>query len=359
MLAGVSSEGTGSDSGRANGGVALFTSEAFEGHETGPRHPERADRIRAVHEALRRAGLMEGAAKATGVNLEDGGTLGWSSVPLVRMGFGAATDADLELCHTARHIAAVREACGRLRAGEVGLLDAGDTPICRESEEIARLSAGAVLAAVDAVLGETGGVRRAFVAGRPPGHHAEPERAQGFCLYSNVALAARHAIRRHGLSRVAVVDFDVHHGNGTQACFETDPAVFFASLHQHPTTCYPGTGFEWETGTGPAKGTKLNVPLPPRSGNRAYLAAMREKVIPRLREFGPELLLISAGFDAHMDDPLADMQVTDEGFGELTALLVEAGRELCGGRIVSVLEGGYHLPALGRSVVRHVVALQG
>ena len=179
----------------------------------------------------------------------------------------------------------------------------------------------------------------------------------GFCLFANVSIAARYLQKAHGIGRIAIVDFDVHHGNGTQAVFEADPSVQFISLHQDPRTCYPGTGYAYEVGVGAGRGFTMNLPFPPGAGDEEYLDAMRQRVIPRLDEFGPEFLLISAGFDAHAEDPLAQIELSEEAFGQITAMLVEAAERHCAGRIVSALEGGYNLRALGRSVVRHLVAL--
>jgi acetoin utilization deacetylase AcuC-like enzyme len=179
----------------------------------------------------------------------------------------------------------------------------------------------------------------------------------GFCLFSNIAIAAKYAQQTYGVEKIAIVDFDVHHGNGTQAVFEADPSVLFISLHQHPRTCYPGTGYEWEIGTGPGKGFTMNIPFDPGSGDEEYLKAMHSRVVPRLDEFRPQLLMISAGFDGHREDPLANISISDEGFEMLTRSLVQVADQHCGGRIVSVLEGGYNLHALGRSVVRHLIAM--
>jgi acetoin utilization deacetylase AcuC-like enzyme len=328
-------------------------------HETGPRHPERPDRLRAIHVAFRQAGLLtsDNPFPHFRLDLPPSPPLAWTSLPLTELPYTLANDQDLLLVHTPEHLAHVQSVCTRAAADDgPSVLDAGDTPVSGRSEEMARRSVGAGLAAVDAVL--RGEVDRCFVASRPPGHHAEPDRAMGFCLYSNIAIAARHALARHNLSRVAIVDFDVHHGNGTQACLQSDPHALFISLHQHPQSCYPGTGFEWEIGLGPGKGFTLNIPLPPTAGDKTYSRAMEEKVLPRLHEFKPELLLISAGFDAHADDPLADMELTDDGFAHLTRQLMQAADELCQGKVVSLLEGGYNLPALARSAVRHLIEMQ-
>ena len=180
----------------------------------------------------------------------------------------------------------------------------------------------------------------------------------GFCLFNNIAIAARYLQRNYDIHHLAIVDFDVHHGNGTQAVFEDDPSVLFISIHQHPKTCYPGTGLDWETGEGPGRGTTLNIPMDPGSGDAEYIAQFETKVIPKLDHFRPEILLISAGFDAHADDPLAQMDLTEDGFEAITRMLVDAANTHCRGRIISTLEGGYNLVALGRSVVRHLDALR-
>jgi acetoin utilization deacetylase AcuC-like enzyme len=176
-------------------------------------------------------------------------------------------------------------------------------------------------------------------------------------LFNNVAVAARYLQAKHGVETVAIVDFDVHHGNGTQAAFEDDPSVLFVSIHQHPSTCYPGTGNEWEVGEGPGRGTILNVPMEPGGGDEEYIQAFHGSILPKLDSYKPQMLLISAGFDAHLEDPLAKMNLTEDGFFQMTRLLVQAAQTHCGGKVVSVLEGGYNLRALGRSVVRHLAGL--
>ena len=236
------------------------------------------------------------------------------------------------------------------------MLDDGDTPVGVSSYDIALLSLGSLLGCCDAVMNSQ--ARRAFSAARPPGHHAEPDRPMGFCLFANVAIAAKYLQQQYGLQKIAIVDFDVHHGNGTQACLENDPSTLFISLHQHPRTCYPGSGFEWESGTGPGRGYTINVCFPPGSTDADYLKVMETRVLPELDAFRPEVLLLSAGFDAHRDDPLANIDLTEEGFEMMTRQLVAVAEKHCGGRVISALEGGYNLRALGRSVVRHLVALR-
>jgi acetoin utilization deacetylase AcuC-like enzyme len=214
----------------------------------------------------------------------------------------------------------------------------------------AHRAAGGAVRAVDLVL--SGEADNVFVATRPPGHHAERETTMGFCLFGNVAVAAKYALDHHGLKRVAVVDFDVHHGNGTQDLLEDEPRAFFASSHQYPL--WPGTGAAHETGP---HDTILNVPLPPRSGGAVFRREYEEKVFPRVRAFKPDLILVSAGFDAHRDDPLADLMLETEDFAWVTERLCDLADELCGGKLVSCLEGGYNLYALAESVAAHVDVL--
>jgi acetoin utilization deacetylase AcuC-like enzyme len=221
---------------------------------------------------------------------------------------------------------------------------------------VAALAAGGILAACDAVI--AGQVRRAFCAVRPPGHHAEADRAMGFCLFNNVAIGAEYVVRRHGLARVAIVDFDVHHGNGTQHIFESRSDVLYISLHERPASLpFPGSGEADEVGRGPGKGYTLNVLLDRGSGESDYLAALDNAVIPALDRYGPEFLLISAGFDALMDDTISHISLDPDSYGSITRRLVRTAEQYCGGRLVSVLEGGYDLPNLGSAVVAHIRAL--
>jgi acetoin utilization deacetylase AcuC-like enzyme len=331
--------------------LGFCSSDQFVLHNTGAHHPERPDRIRAVALAVRQAGLV-GSPNPFPEFQEDFQLAPVGGEKLMEIAPTPADENSLRLVHSQQEIDLVRRVC---EAGG-GVLDQGDTPVGPRSFEVARLSCGAVLSSCDAVI--AGQVRRAFAAVRPPGHHAEPDRPMGFCLFSNVAVAARYLQHRHGVKTVGIVDFDVHHGNGTQSAFEEDPSVLFISLHQHPATCYPGTGNDWETGEGPGRGTTLNIPMEPGVGDQEYLDAMRQRVLPKLEQFKPEFLLISAGFDGHRDDPLAHMQLSEAGFETMTRMLVDFAEANCAGRIVSALEGGYNLRALGRSVVRHLVALR-
>ena len=301
--------------------VALFTHPDMLAHRPGTGHPESPERLQAVLDALDAAALGLDRHAAT-----------------------EAAVADLERLHPADHVARLLAA-----APDSGLrqLDA-DTVLSPGSVRAARLAAGAVVDAVRAVArGETA---RAFAAVRPPGHHAEPDTSMGFCLLSNVAVAARVA-QSEGMARVAVIDFDVHHGNGTQAAFESDDSLFLGSIHQSPL--YPGTGAASETGVG----NIVNVPVPPHAAREAWRGAFAGGLMPALEAFRPDLILISAGFDAHRRDPLAHQSLEAEDFAWATRAVLEVARSRCGGKVVSSLEGGYDLEGLGRSAVAHVQAL--
>ena len=296
-------------------------------HDNGPGHPERPQRLIAIRDRLER-----------------GGTLG----RLLVIAPDPAPIEALARVHEAAYVQAIRRVCERAPVR----LDP-DTSVSEGSWEAALLSAGGGLAAVDAVL--AGRARAAFVATRPPGHHAERDVAMGFCLFNNIAVAARHAQERHGASRVAIVDWDVHHGNGTQHMFEEDDTVLYVSTHQWPF--YPGTGARGERGRGRGLGFTLNLPLPAGAGDAEYRRVFEAEVIPALERFRPDLILLSAGFDAHERDPLAGMALTTGGYGRLTGLLRDAAERLCAGRIVSLLEGGYDLEALAASVETHLRVL--
>ena len=303
--------------------MRFYTHPACLAHDTGPGHPERPERVVAVLEALREA---FGAASD------------WHEAP-------RATREQLLRAHAPALVELVLDTtpAGRLP------LDP-DTMLSPGSAEAALRAAGAAVAAVDAVLGEGGGTR-AFCAVRPPGHHATRDTAMGFCLFNSVAVAALHALDAHGLQRVAIADFDVHHGNGTQAIFAGEPRVLFASSHQWPL--YPDSGQARERGVG----NVFNAPLPPAAGGDAVRAAWRDILLPALDAFAPQLLLVSAGFDAHARDPLAQLQLGGEDYGWLTRELVALADRHAGGRVVSLLEGGYDLEALRESSVAHVGAL--
>ena len=300
----------------------LFSHPICQEHDNFPGHPEQPDRLRAINGALEdpaffmldRRDAPEGSVKA------------------------------IKRVHAPYYVEAIFES---VPAEGFRALDP-DTGLCPVSGQAALRAVGAACAAVDAVT--AGEARNAFCAIRPPGHHAEANQAMGFCLFNN---AARHARAERGLGRVAVVDFDVHHGNGTQSAFEEDGSLFYASSHQWPA--YPGTGMEHETGVG----NIVNVTLAPGSGSAEFRRGYTDRILPKLLEFHPDLLIISAGFDAHARDPLAQLRLQTDDFAWVTRELLKVADECCRGQVVSVLEGGYDLPALGASVAVHVRELMG
>jgi acetoin utilization deacetylase AcuC-like enzyme len=305
--------------------TALITHPACLGHDPGDYHPECPDRLRAVLRALEQESFAD----------------------LLREAAPRATPEQLALAHPRDYVDAILAIVPE--AGETVALD-GDTMMSAGSAEAASRAAGGAIAGVDAVM--EGWARNVFVAVRPPGHHAEPSRPCGFCLFNNVGVAAQHARARWNLTRVAVVDFDVHHGNGTQAMFADDANLFYASSHQFP--CYPGTGHPSERGVAD---NIVNVTLPPGSDSVAFRRGWEGTILPALDAFAPELLLISAGFDAHRADPLANLRLDERDFAWITTELLGVAARHTGGRIVSVLEGGYDLDALAASVAVHVRTL--
>jgi acetoin utilization deacetylase AcuC-like enzyme len=312
------------------GQTGLVFPQACFLHAPPPDHPELPDRLRALRQRLEQDGLLG---------------------RLLHIEGREATDDDLHLCHTRAYLATVQKDIAR----HAPMLSTGDTHLSPHADASARAAAGAAMAAVDAVL--SGRARNAFAAVRPPGHHATLSRGMGFCLYNNVAIAARHARRAWGADRILIVDWDVHHGNGTQDIFYDDPSVFFFSTHQAPW--YPGTGWPDETGDGPARGTTLNCPFPAGSGRREILGAFRRKLLPAMEAFRPEFVLVSAGFDSRRDDPLGLFRLHDEDFRELTEIVMEIADRWARGRLVSVLEGGYSLHGMPLAVAAHLRGLMG
>ncbi len=306
--------------------VGLVYDPVFLGHDTGD-HVENGRRLERTVGLLASIGLRR---------------------ELVTIAPEPASVEDLMMVHSAQHIARV----DRSASAGGGWLD-GDTVTSPGSYEAAIYAAGGVARATEAVI--TGNVESAFALVRPPGHHATRTDAMGFCLFNNVAIAARIALQKHELARVLIVDFDVHHGNGTQDIFYSDSQVLYVSTHQYPL--YPGTGRVEETGVAGGLDHTVNIPLPPWSGDREYLLAFQEIVVPAARRFEPQIILVSAGYDAHWADNISSMQVTVSGFARISAILKHLAEELCGGRIVFALEGGYHLEALAHSVKASIEVL--
>ena len=308
--------------------TAIVWTDAYVEHLTGDGHPEQPARVTAILDRLEADGLL---------------------AQVRRIEPHAATDEAILRCHTADYL---RIATADVADGEPRL-STGDTRISARSLDIARLAAGGVIAAVDAVM--KGDVANAFAVVRPPGHHATPKRGMGFCLFNTIAIAARHAQAVHGIRRVLIVDWDVHHGNGTQDIFYEDGSVLFFDTHQHPL--YPGTGLAGETGRGVGEGLTINCPFPAGSGRREIVGAFRERLLPAAERFKPELVLVSAGFDSRIDDPLGSFTLTDDDFAELTGVVRGIADAHADGRLVSTLEGGYALAGLASAAASHVRAL--
>ena len=308
--------------------TGLHLDPIYKKHDTGPGHPECAARYEAVTKALTEAGIP---AKTRPIARRD------------------ATVDEIALCHDRRYIEIARKDV----LGGMDDLSTGDTAICPESFQVALAATGAVLNGVDEVM--AGRVSNAFCAVRPPGHHARPAQGMGFCLFNNIAVGARHAQQKHGAARVLIVDWDVHHGNGTQDIFYEDGSVFFFSTHQSPW--YPFTGHSDETGSGKGKGATMNCPFPAGAGIKEIGAAFRERLVPAMAQFKPDLVMISAGFDSREGDPLGHFTLRDRDFVALTSIIRDIATAHCQGRVVSVLEGGYNLHGLASAVTAHVEAL--
>ena len=297
-------------------------------HDPGPGHPETPARFDAITGALEDAGL-------------------WDALEKIET--RPATEAELRLCHSSDYVSLAKH---DILEGSPDLTT-GDTAVCERSWDAALRAAGSVFNAIDAVF--SGRINNAFCLVRPPGHHASAVRGLGFCVFNNLALGARYAQKTKGIGRVLIVDWDVHHGNGTQDIFYEDGTVLVFNTHQWPL--YPGTGVETETGAGAGKGTNINCPLPPGSGRKDFLEAFDRVLRPAADAFRPELVLISAGFDSRHGDPLGNLTLTDNDFSTLTKRVMEIADDHAGGRLVSALEGGYNLEGLASSTVAHVRAL--
>jgi acetoin utilization deacetylase AcuC-like enzyme len=310
------------------GKTGLVYHPAYLEHDMGAGHPESPNRLRAIMQQLEQSGT---AARLTRIEPRE------------------AEDEWITQIHTPSYLAMLKA-----RAPTNGRVSLDpDTSMSPGSLTAAYLAAGGALAAVDAIMSRQ--VDHAFCAVRPPGHHAEAGQAMGFCLFNNVAIAARYVQKKHGVKRVLIVDWDVHHGNGTQHSFEEDPAVLFFSTHQYPH--YPGTGRESERGRGAGEGFTINVPMKAGEGGEEYRDIFEKSLVPTADSFKPEFVIVSAGFDAHKNDPLGNMGLTEEGYADLTGIVAGIAKRHARGRILSSLEGGYHLTALAASVDRHIQAL--
>lgn len=310
--------------------VAIYYHPDCLFHDTGPVHPECPERVQRIHSALKNPAFSE--------------WLHWHTPQ-------QAPAPWIEAVHSREYRAFIEETCLTGRH----TVDFRETLVCPDSYHAALLAAGGAIGCVDAVF--QGGYQRAFNLMRPPGHHACSEKAMGFCLFNNVAIAAHYAREVYGLERVCIIDWDVHHGNGTQDIFYESPAVLFCSLHQLPL--YPHSGEQHETGLGAGQHTTVNVPLPPGAGAPLYQDAWESAIVPAVEAFQPDLILLSAGFDAHRLDPLAGMLLESGDYHSLTRWTVALAERHCQGRLISILEGGYHLEALTESVIAHVQALSG
>ncbi len=311
--------------------TAFVTSDLYLHHFTGSFHPESPARLQAIMNLLRESKVIDALSLLA---------------PRI------AEHEELLLCHSADYISLVEHEVYKLAVDKIAMLSTGDVVISPASYEVAKQAVGGCLVAVDAVC--TAQVDNAFCAVRPPGHHACSQRGMGFCLFNNVAIAARYAMRRYGFSRVLIVDWDVHHGNGTQEIFEDDPSVFYFSTHQKGI--YPGTGDEDDRG---AENTKLNCPIEGGKHSReAIIEAFTQKLVPAMAHFQPECVFLSAGFDAHYLDPIGGCNVTEKDFAYLTRIVMDIAQQYADNRLISVLEGGYNVKALASCVLAHILELQ-
>jgi len=306
--------------------------ERFLLHDTGGYHPECPERLKVTMQWLAGSGMLD---KLTAILAEK------------------AAQHWIESVHHVRYIMRFEEVCS------FGLneFDHPDNAICPDSYEIAYLAVGAVLKAIDAVM--NGEVDNAFCAVRPPGHHAEVDRPMGFCYFNNIAIGARYLQEKYGLKKVAIIDFDVHHGNGTQHIFDQDPSVLYYSIHEHPSFAYPGTGREFEVGVGPGNGFTVNSPVLPGRGDDDYRRMIMGDLVPAVKKFEPEFILVSAGFDAHVSDMMSGVNLSTDGYDFISEVIVNLADRCCGGKVVSVLEGGYNLDVLPILIENHLKILAG
>ena len=299
-------------------------------HDTGEHHPESPERLKAIYKGLSDSGLLD---KLTMIAAEK------------------ANQRWIEAVHNIRYIMRFEETC------VMGLpeFDHPDNAICRDTYGVALLAVGGVLKAIDEVM--AGNVDSAFCAVRPPGHHAEVDTPMGFCYFNNVAIGARYLQKEYGIERVGIIDFDVHHGNGTQHIFDQDPSVFYYSIHEHPSFAYPGTGREFETGVANGTGFTLNSPVLPGKGDDEYRKMLMQDMVPAFKQFKPEVILLSAGFDAHVSDLMSGTNLTTDGYDFVTEVIVNLVNKFADGRVISVLEGGYNLDVLPVLVENHIKIL--
>jgi len=303
--------------------------DMFLQHLTG-QHPERPARLTSIIETLKQNQLYD---------------------KLFPVDHNIDPDPWILQIHSAEYVARLKSSC----ENGMPFIDSPDSAICADSYEVARRAVAVTLRACDLIM--TGVAENGFCPLRPPGHHAEQDRSLGFCLFNNIAVASRYLQRHHGLKRILILDWDVHHGNGTQNTFLRDDSVFYCSMHQHPATLFPGTGWPNEFGEGPGRGYTLNLPLEPGAADQECLELYNDNFLPVAREFRPDFILISAGFDGHYQDPLAQLNMTEAGFEQLIHQTKDLARQYCQGRLLSLLEGGYHLGALANCVKQHIEIL--
>lgn len=312
--------------------TGLLYDERFLLHRTGEDHPEAPERVQVAYRGIEEGKLLENLILIKAVRAEEK----W-----------------VEAVHSKDYVARLKDAC------TCGMeeFEHPDNQMCSETFEVVMLAVGGICATLKLLM--EGKLDNAFCCVRPPGHHAETARALGFCYLNNVAVAARYLTREWGIQRVGIIDFDAHHGNGTQEIFESDPSVFYYSIHEHPSFSFPGTGRDFDKGSAAGEGFTLNTPVIPGMGDRKYRELIQRDLIPAFESFEPQVILVSAGFDAHTDDEMSSMKLSTEGFSWIMERIVEMGDKLAGGRIVSILEGGYCLERLPELVRNHVRILLG